>query len=219
MKTLIPSFSKFLFLVVIFLSIQARASEIETINFTAPIWFVSAVPNAGNLISGSLTFDPTTMVMDMQNQGNGYASYIFGTPATFTFTTNGGFSLTQELTAFNVADMTQNGLTDYYVFDADFGEINITPFSRLELGLSSNSNPNIANLDIPQSLNLSDFQFKTALYYNYDSNGHLINRIVGTVSALNIAIAAVSEPDTSAMLLMGAGLMGFMARRRKNAQA
>ena len=31
--------------------------------------------------------------------------------------------------------------------------------------------------------------------------------------------APVPEADTSAMLLMGAGVMGFMARRRKNAQA
>ena len=32
-------------------------------------------------------------------------------------------------------------------------------------------------------------------------------------------VTAVPEADTSAMLLMGAGVMGFMARRRKNTQA
>ena len=33
------------------------------------------------------------------------------------------------------------------------------------------------------------------------------------------SITPVPEADTSVMLLMGAGVMGFMARRRKNAQA
>jgi probable HAF family extracellular repeat protein len=33
------------------------------------------------------------------------------------------------------------------------------------------------------------------------------------------SVAAVPEADTSAMLLMGAGVMGFIARRRKNTQA
>jgi hypothetical protein len=39
-----------------------------------------------------------------------------------------------------------------------------------------------------------------------------------TLSLLT-AVAAVPEADTSAMLLMGAGVMGFIARRRKNTQA
>ena len=33
------------------------------------------------------------------------------------------------------------------------------------------------------------------------------------------SVAAVPEADTSAMLLMGAGVMGFMARRRKQVAA
>jgi hypothetical protein len=38
-------------------------------------------------------------------------------------------------------------------------------------------------------------------------------------SNANITTAPVPEADTLAMLLMGAGVMGFMARRRKNTQA
>ena len=45
--------------------------------------------------------------------------------------------------------------------------------------------------------------------------------IVGTVTGsgggiYNVAIAAVPEPETYAMLLVGLGLIGFAARRRKN---
>ena len=35
----------------------------------------------------------------------------------------------------------------------------------------------------------------------------------------SFSVTPVPEADTSAMLLMGAGVMGFMARRRKNTQA
>ncbi len=47
------------------------------------------------------------------------------------------------------------------------------------------------------------------------------NNLLGLTSQAFLlqSVAAVPEADTSAMLLMGAGVMGFMARRRKNTQA
>lgn len=49
------------------------------------------------------------------------------------------------------------------------------------------------------------------------------NRLFTEVGSLNARIttpvAAIPEADTSAMLLMGAGIMGFIARRRKNTNA
>ncbi len=53
----------------------------------------------------------------------------------------------------------------------------------------------------------------TPSYWNQmrTSNGNDMN--------LTSLTAAVPEADTSAMLLMGAGVMGFIARRRRNAQA
>ena len=47
--------------------------------------------------------------------------------------------------------------------------------------------------------------------------GQASNSLLG-ISSQAFVLAAVPESDTSAMLLMGAGLMGFMARRRKNNQ-
>jgi hypothetical protein len=54
----------------------------------------------------------------------------------------------------------------------------------------------------------------TASYYNEmtTSAGEKMNLI-------SMSVAAVPEADTSAMLLMGVGVMGFIARRRKNTQA
>jgi hypothetical protein len=34
-----------------------------------------------------------------------------------------------------------------------------------------------------------------------------------------MSVAAVPEPETNAMMLIGLGLMGFMVRRRMNEQA
>jgi len=47
------------------------------------------------------------------------------------------------------------------------------------------------------------------------------NNLLGLTSQAFLlqSVAAVPEADTSAMLLMGVGVMGFMARRRKNTQA
>jgi hypothetical protein len=47
--------------------------------------------------------------------------------------------------------------------------------------------------------------------------GEAYNRLSGVTQGF--VLAPVPEADTSAMLLMGAGVMGFMARRRKNTQA
>lgn len=43
-----------------------------------------------------------------------------------------------------------------------------------------------------------------------------VNKLYATIST---PVAAIPEADTSAMLLMGAGIMGFIARRRKNTNA
>ena len=57
-----------------------------------------------------------------------------------------------------------------------------------------------------------------------NDNGDVVGWAYNTISRTNTgfllqSVAAVPEADTSAMLLMGAGVMGFMARRRKNTQA
>ena len=50
-------------------------------------------------------------------------------------------------------------------------------------------------------------------YYDDLSSAGLVMKLT------SLSVAAVPEADTSAMLLMGAGVMGFIARRRKQAAA
>jgi probable HAF family extracellular repeat protein len=49
--------------------------------------------------------------------------------------------------------------------------------------------------------------------------GYANNSQLGLNNAFLLSMTPVPEADTSAMLLMGAGMMGFMARRRQNTQA
>jgi hypothetical protein len=95
----------------------ARAATM-VIDFTASVHSIEAVSNAGTTIFGHITLDPNTALL--QYAGPGYAGYSFSGPATFTMTTDGGFSLTQNLTGFNVRDASAGG-GEYYVFDADVG--------------------------------------------------------------------------------------------------
>jgi hypothetical protein len=54
--------------------------------------------------------------------------------------------------------------------------------------------------------------------------GNALNTITGVsdgflLSMGTASVAAVPEPETYGMMLMGLGLMGFVARRRRNDQA
>lgn len=68
-----------------------------------------------------------------------------------------------------------------------------------------------------------DKNWANTKYFNFSTSGPLITKVTLTANRPafevdNVAFAApVPEPETYAMLLAGLGLMGFMARRRKNA--
>jgi hypothetical protein len=67
-------------------------------------------PAIGTTIFGHITLDPNTALKAIHFQGQRRS----------TMTTDGGFSLTQNLTGFNVRDASAGG-GKYYVFDADVG--------------------------------------------------------------------------------------------------
>ena len=58
-------------------------------------------------------------------------------------------------------------------------------------------------------------------YQNNQFGAHLGNQEGNNIGALldNVAVTSVPEPETYAMFMAGLGLMGFIARRRKNGQS
>lgn len=144
-----------------------------------------------------------------------------GTHSIFTF------NLAGDSTASDVTNITfANGLGDVFLVSANQ---NNSPFSYFTYGIgcsSSNANPCVKggssggyvdplNFKVVNAL-VSDFAFMSSgsgipAYFSADvfSNG-----VTATVGA---TVSAVPEPETYAMLLAGLGLMGTIARRRKNA--
>jgi hypothetical protein len=149
-----------------FLMTSAQAA-LTRFDFTGTVVSTFGVPNAGTSVSGYITFDPA--VPCAFACAPHYASYSQSTPATFFFTTNGGFTIQQTLTGISTSDMFANGFSDYYVFDADIGSIS-TQFSRLELTLSNNSNPFIPDINIPRTPpDISAFQFHTVSFLGFNN--------------------------------------------------
>ena len=187
-----------------------------TITLSGSVLSNIGVPTAGSTFTATLQFNPTTFTSTSCGSGCEFNVIHSGS---FTYSTNGGFSLTQSLTGFNVSDKFANGVADYYVFDADVGTSGVTTFSRLELSFSSNNgNLTIPNTSVPQSINLSDFQFNFADYFVFvpglPGQPILANRIIGEVTDVSVT-PGVPEPSTWAMLLLGFAGIGFMVYRRK----
>jgi len=151
------------------LATDARAQTAHIrFDFTGRVFSTFGVANAGTSVSGYIVFNPSAPIA--QTCGTHCARYSQSAPATIVFTTNGGFRLRQTLTAINISDKFANGITDYYVFDADVGSYP-AHFSRLELSLSNNSNPFIPDIRIPTSLqNFSAFQFHFVSFFAFNNN-------------------------------------------------
>ena len=136
-------------------------------DFTGRVFSTFGVPGAGNSVSGYIIFNSSAPLTT--RCGSHCARYSQSAPATFVFTTNGGFRLRQKLTSINILDKFENGTGDYYVFDADVGSTS-GHFSRLTLTLSNNSNPFIPNISIPTTPpDFSAFQFHTVSFFGFNA--------------------------------------------------
>jgi hypothetical protein len=123
----------------------------------------------------------------------------------------------------------------YANISGSFGGLTLAPQNGLIVALQDVTGTIFNDVSLPgpelqtnyfTSGNASFLQLMSTDSYRYDNKQAIVSR--GELAGLPITpsnivsqqyIGAVPEADTSAMLLMGAGVMGFMARRRKQAAA
>ncbi len=175
-------------------------AEIKTFNIT---WSGESFSNNARA-TGFITFDTDNFL----SNGSGYQ---------LNFSDVIGFGLT--VTGSSV--IAGNGtftLSDYSYID--FNSATLLDFSRELIGQPLSGNEVFGQV-FENSASLSDFTITKNGNNNLAPTARWYHTLetAGSDRILVTSINPVPEADTSAMLLMGAGVMGFMARRRRNAQA
>ena len=198
-------------------SSQSKA-DIVTISFTTPITNTFGVANPGSQISGTITYDTALATYTSFNSHAGVYSVPTGT---FTFATDGGVSLTRSLTGIFVDDTNnQSG----YQFVANVGTQNVNDFSTVQFRLFAFNSTAVTDTSIPTSLNPGNFSGSEIFYDFYSPAGTWIGQVEHCCSANDVSVtvtmsAAVPEPSTWAMMILGFMGVGFMAYRRKSKPA
>ena len=191
---------------------NSAQAALTRFDFTGTVSSTFGVPSAGSSVSGYIVFDPSA-ALTLSDCGGHCVSYGQAAPAIFSFTTDGGFTLQQTMTAINIADKFANGISDYYVFQADLGSIS-DHFSRLELTLSNNSNPFIPNTSIPITPpDFSAFQFHTVSFFAFDG-GAPTQRVQAVLTSLSLHTVLTrldfTGTITSAFPDLGTSVSGYV---------
>lgn len=118
---------------------------------------------------------------------------------TFSFTVPGSTPVTASvISGFDSNSMFQVAFTGFELFDSAGGPALVTGFTAGGFFAT-----------------LPSFSITTGTTYDLVVTGNLLGAAPGSYAG-NISISPVPEPETYAMLLVGLGLVGFAARRKKH---
>jgi hypothetical protein len=138
------------------------------------------------------------------------------TTQTFVHNTAGSF---EDTINFSIAGAsTLSGTANNLVLS--FGSLNILNITGLVVNVWNNFHPAGSTFYGSFAGNNQTYTFNlpSAGNYHVDVSG-VVNGLSGGVYAIALSAAPVPEPETFAMLLVGLGLVGTIARRRKTALA
>jgi hypothetical protein len=175
-------------------------AEIKTFNIT---WSGESFSNNARA-TGFITFDTDNFL----SNGSGYQ-------LNFSDVMDLGLTVTGSSVIAGNGNFT---LSDYSYID--FNSVVLLDFSRELIGQPVSVNEVFGQV-FTSSASLSDFTITNNGINNLAPTARWYHTLetAGSERMLVTSINPVPEADTSAMLLMGAGLMGFIARRRKQAAA
>jgi hypothetical protein len=185
-----------------------------------------------SMIAGATLFGATahaeeigktvSITLDADGTG-GYAGYFGSTFAAveqsntfvdkFLFVLGSNFDSTASLTS---TYLNKNTVKDLVI--TDYSLVKYDPTTDAVLASYSGVNTLGTGLNAKDGWDLTANSLTAGAYYIQVSG--LVSGVSGGsyASDLNISVAAVPEPETYGMMVAGLGLLGFMARRRKNAK-
>ena len=126
---------------------------------------------------------------------------------------NGYLALADSFLAGNTTQGSTSTLSDIYLSGGTGHELGIRLNNYSILTTASNGDVVTWSGQVTLNLNFSDFMTGTWTGNRLIANGSDQLLLIGDGYTINVA--AVPEPETYAMLLAGLGLMGAVARRRK----
>ena len=191
-------------------------ADIVTINFTAPVQSSLNVPNAGSEITGLIQYDTSSLTYTAVTPHSG----LYTGSGTFSFSTDGGYSVTQSLSYIYVEDFFYSHHPNY-MFAANVGTLNVTDYSSVALRLTQFSNFTVFDTALPTGLNASAFQSTEIFSDTYGVPNSLTSRVYSLhLDSLELtSVASIPEPSIWAMMILGFAGVGFMAYRRKSTAA
>jgi hypothetical protein len=198
--------------IAIFGSTCSGQTAVLTLNFTAPITSTFGIVDPGSVIVGTVTYDPTLAIT---TSGGTSTTYSYFPTGTFQFTTNGSVSVQQ--TGVSIYVDQDNGFMD---FGSTVGVFGTTPYSVLDFRVFFGIVPDTS---VPTSLNLANFAAAEISWDTYDASKNWTSQVEHCCSTRDVTAAitaAVPEPSTWVMMILGFAGVGFVAyRRRKQSPA
>ena len=178
-------------------------------------------PSFGEIVYGTISFNPELSGTFRSATHQLYSVTTSYTIDGFTFNQTETNPFTNYASVFNNDVSLNDGVTGYDQFQTGFTLIDFKPGYDIHGGiiLRDSSATAFTSTALPRNLDNLSFDLTNWALWIHGAGGSELTAPSIEVYGSITNISLVPEPETYSMLLTGLGVLGFMARRRKNTQA